>query len=83
MTAAILTVGGFLVETRREVDELQRAVLAEEIAKMQVLKTEWQHGGDTITVETPRNPGETSAAWAERHRVAVAEMKVEFPPDPE
>lgn len=48
---------------------------------MQVATASWQSGGILIEVETVREPGESDAAFAQRHLDAVNAMKVKFPVD--
>ena len=48
---------------------------------MQVATASWQSGGVLVEVETVRDPGETDAAFAQRHKDAVDAMKVKFPVD--
>ena len=45
------------------------------------LYDEWESGGETYFVKTPRNAGESNAAWRQRHDAAVASLQVTYPPD--
>ena len=44
---------------------------------LDILETEFECDGETITVSTPRNPGESNEDFASRHRREVEEAKQE------
>jgi hypothetical protein len=73
---------GYIIQSELRERVLALEAATQEIRSMQqTLTTTWQHQGNPVTVSTPRNSGETTEAWAERHRAAVAALKAEFPED--
>lgn len=77
-----LLLGGLLyvnIWQATEVTRMAREVLME----VGELKTQWVSGGQTRSVTTARNVGESVADWQKRHFDAVVARMEQYPPDEE